>query len=46
MKSVYVLAIVTVIVLAACGRPEQPQPVTQKDNFEKIQSESGQGTKE
>lgn len=46
MKSVYVLAIVAAIVLAACGRPEQPQPVTQKENFEKIQSDAAAGNKE
>ncbi|HNO74428.1 hypothetical protein [Nitrosomonas mobilis] len=46
MKSVYVLAIVAAMILAACGRPEQPQPVTQKENFEKIQSEAGQSSKE
>lgn len=45
MKSVYVLAIVAAIVLAACGRPEQPQPVTQKENFEKIQSDAAEGNK-
>ncbi len=46
MKSIYVFAIVAAILLAACGRPEQPQNISQKDNFEKIQNEAGQGTKE
>ncbi|MDT8363233.1 MAG: hypothetical protein RQ714_01100 [Nitrosomonas sp.] len=46
MKSVYVFAIVAAMILAACGRPEQPQPVTEQENFDKIQSEAAQGSKE